>query len=304
MSVATSRHDDDDVIDVRDLVASLWRRKWMIASSVVVFTVAFAIAALMMTPVYRASVVLVPASTDGTGLGGDLGSALSQLGGLASVIGLSRNGSSSNIDEALAVLRSRRLMLGFIEENRLMPILYPKLWDAEVGTWRSGVKQPTAERAYRLFSRIVTQIRDRQAGLVTVQVDWNNGTLAAAWANALVAKTNEEMRGRAISQADAMVDYLEAELATTSVVETRQAINSLIEAQIKQRMLANVTREYSFRVLDPAVPPDIDDPIRPRKRLMVIVGMGIGLLAGVVTALMLSLFAGDFRRHSRSTIAN
>jgi uncharacterized protein involved in exopolysaccharide biosynthesis len=276
----------------------------LVASSVVAFTGASAIAALTMTPVYRATTVLVASSTDGTGLGGDFGSALSQLGGLASIVGLTSSSSGNHLEEALAVLRSRRLMSGFIEENGLMPILYPKLWDSETGGWRSGVKPPTTEKAYRLFSRVVTQIRDREAGLVTLQVDWKDGTMAAAWANALVAAVNEEMRSRAISQTDAMVDYLEAELATTSVVETRQAINSLIEAQIKQRMLANVTREYSFRVLDPAVAPDVDAPVRPRKRLMVAVGAGLGGLVGIVIALALAFRTGDFRNPRRGTTAN
>jgi uncharacterized protein involved in exopolysaccharide biosynthesis len=302
MSVATSRYDSDDVIDVRDIVTNLWRRKWMVASSVVVFTAAFTIAALTMTPIYRASVVLVDASTEN--VSGDLSSALSQLGGLASIVGLTTSGNGTDIEEALAVLRSRRLVSSFIEENGLMPILYPKLWDASSGKWRSDVKPPTAEKAHRLFSRMVTQIRDRESGLVTVQVDWKDGTAAAAWANALVARVNDEMRARAISQADAMVDYLEAELTTTSVVETRQAINSLVEAQVKQRMLASVTREYSFRVLDPAVAPDIDSPVRPRRRLMVAVGAGIGLFAGVVAALALSFFAGDFRRHTHGTTSS
>src|SRR5688572_17765338 len=131
MSVATSRYDSDDVIDVRDIVTNLWRRKWMVASSVVVFTAAFTIAALTMTPIYRASVVLVDASTEG--MSGDLSSALSQLGGLASIVGLTTSGSGTDIEEALAVLRSRRLVSSFIEENGLMPILYPKLWDASSG---------------------------------------------------------------------------------------------------------------------------------------------------------------------------
>jgi uncharacterized protein involved in exopolysaccharide biosynthesis len=53
----------------------------------------------------------------------------------------------------------------------------------------------------------------------------------------------------------------------------REAIPRLMEAQIKQRMLANVLHEYAFRVVDSAMPPDKADRIRPNKPLLVAAGV-------------------------------
>jgi LPS O-antigen subunit length determinant protein (WzzB/FepE family) len=53
-----------------------------------------------------------------------------------------------------------------------------------------------------------------------------------------------------------------------------------MEAQMNQRMLANVTEEYAFRVVDKALPPDVDDTIRPRKLQLVVMGAAVGLLIG------------------------
>src|SRR6185436_9231857 len=98
-------------------------RRWLLVS-VVVFGAAFAAAAFLMTPMYRATTVFVDASTERTGMGG-LGSSLGQLGGLASLAGINVGSANSKLEEALAVLRSRQLTETFIrEENLMQEILY------------------------------------------------------------------------------------------------------------------------------------------------------------------------------------
>jgi uncharacterized protein involved in exopolysaccharide biosynthesis len=120
-----------------------------------------------------------------------------------------------------------------------------------------------------------------------VQIDWRDPVEAARWANELVSRVNAEMRDRAIKKSEASLAFLERELQSTTLVETRQAINRLIEAQIKQRMLANVSHEYAFRVVDPAIAPDRDDVAKPKKLLALAAGPIAGLLFAIMTVLML-----------------
>jgi uncharacterized protein involved in exopolysaccharide biosynthesis len=166
-----------------------------------------------------------------------------------------------------------------------MPELYSDKWDAAAGRWRAGdLRAPTAERAYELFNKRIRSItQDKKTGLVTLTVEWTDRAKAAAWANALVQRLDSEMRDRAIAETTANIGYLQHELDNTVQVDTRQAINRLIEAKIQQRMVANVTQEYAFRVVDPAVVADADRPLRPKK-LQMTVG---GLLAGLFLALAL-----------------
>src|SRR6185436_1603620 len=142
-------------------------------------------------------------------------------------------------------------------------------------------------KGFKYFDRKVRSVSsDKKTGLITLQVDWRDRDQAAEWANDLVRRLNAEMRSRAISKADAAVGYLEKESNTTSTVVTREAIGRLIEAQVKQRMLANVTLEYSFRVVDRALPADKDDPERPKKVVLIVAGVIIGLVLGVLAALI------------------
>jgi uncharacterized protein involved in exopolysaccharide biosynthesis len=276
----------DDRIELAVLIRRLWHRRWWIVASVLVCGAIGAAIALLSTPIFRATVVMVPANTEGRdGLEGALG----QIGGLASLAGLSLGSQGNDKEEALAVLRSREFTERFIHDRNLMPILFATRWDAKEQRWRPGAKPPTPAQGYKYFhGQVRSIVQDKKTGLVTVHVDWKDGALAAQWANELVARLNTEMRTRAIAHADASVGYLERELENTNVVTTREAINRLIESQIKSRMLANVTQEYAFRVVDPALAPDADDPLWPNKPLL----LAAGLLLGGVLGMLIVWVAG------------
>lgn len=248
----------------------------------ILFTGAFAAAAFVMAPVYRATAVMVPAAAD-RGIAGSLGSALGQLGGLASLAGITVGSGDSQTEEALAVLRSREFTEDFIRDQRLMPELFSRRWDQKSGQWRGNVAEaPTLAQAFKLFDESVRTVsQDKKTGLITLRIDWKDPQAAANWANALIARLNAEMRARAIAKSNASMGYLQKELAATSTVETRDAIGRLMEAQITQRMLANVTEDYALRVVDKALPPDPDDVLRPNKPLLVALGLVCGLMLGV-----------------------
>jgi uncharacterized protein involved in exopolysaccharide biosynthesis len=297
--VTTPRQDLDpaESINLHELIESLWAKRVWIAISVGAFTVVFAAVAFLMTPVYRATAVIVSASAGHGGIGSSLSSALGSLGTVATLAGIGASAGDSGTEESLAVLQSRELTAGFIADNELLDKLTARSRDAYFGVLSGrSTKQLTAEKAFKYFSRIRSVIQDKKSGLITVEVDWINRFEAADWANRLIARANEEMRNRAISNANASVGYLEKELASTLAVETREAISRLIESQIKQRMLANVTKDYAFRVVDPAVAPDGDDPTRPKRLLLIVLGPLFGLFFGAVIVIGYGMFAEPRRR--------
>jgi uncharacterized protein involved in exopolysaccharide biosynthesis len=284
-----------ETITLTEFLRLLWSRRLWLVASVAVFLGGAIAAALLITPVFRATSVLIPATNAGAGLGSSLGGQLGSLGGIAALAGLKLGSDGDQTEEALAVLRSRQFTEAFIREKNLMPILFATRWNASEGKWNAAPgEEPTLAMAYRRFNRqIRTVFQDKKTGLVTLQVDWTDRVLAATWANALVARLNAEMRQRAISHADASLKYLQQELASTSVIETRLAVNRLVESQINSRMLANVTSEYAFRVVDPAMVPDLKDVVRPRKVLIAALGLFCGTVAGVF---LIVLFGQGARR--------
>jgi uncharacterized protein involved in exopolysaccharide biosynthesis len=294
--------DLDDGVDMRVIAARIAEHPVWLLASILLFTGAFSAAAFLLTPIYRASTVLIPAKADkdaglsGSGLGG--------IGGVASLVGINLGGGDSLTEEALAVLKSRQFTEKFINERHLMPILFASKWDAQTGTWKVDEKhQPTPAKAYRLFDKIRSIGQDKKTGLITLSIDWSDRIVAADWANDLVQRLNLEMRQREKVRAESAVGYLEKEFESTSTVATREAISRLIEAQVKQRMFAVVTQEFAFRVIDPAMAPDRDDRHSPPKLALLVAGPMVGFLIGILGILGFKALADD-GRNRRSSAAS
>ena len=283
----------NDEIDLGSALRLLWRRRlWIVAAAALGSLSALGLS-LVMHPVYRASVVMVP--VDDAGANGALGAAAGQLGGLASLVGLNIGGGGSRTPEALAVLRSRQFLESFFAEEHLLPILFSKRWNDTTKSWAvSGDRIPTAGDAYRYFAKRVLKVTDdKKTTLVTLSIDWRNPDQAADWANKLTSRLNGEMRLRAQQQADASVGFLKKELDSTLDVGTREAINRLMEAEIKRRMLANTRQEYAFRVVERAFAPEPKDKVSPQKLLMVIMGLVLALFLCVVGIFLYESYKKD-----------
>lgn len=280
---------DDNLTLVRETMARLWKGKWWVLCSVVLFTSLFVVAALRMTPIYRTSTVLVPASADGDA--GGLGATMRSFADTASLLGLSLGGGGrGNPEEALAVLRSREFLEKFILEKDLIPVLFQKEWDTQRKQWKQPDAPPTPARAYKYFSRHVLVVsEDRKTSLVSVSIEWRDREQSAAWANELVERLNGEMRSRALKESSDSVVFLEAELRKTSLVGMQGAISRIIEAQINKQMLANVTQEYALRVVERAMAPDEGDVVRPDKKLLAGLGLFLGGLFGVAAVLLIGI---------------
>ena len=278
----------DDVIDVRGvlrLIAAAWKPLALTALACGLVTAGLS---LTMRNWYRADVLVSPVVPDSLNQHSGLET---ELGGIASIVGVELPGEGGKKAEAYATLISRGFAREFITSQNLMPILFADKWDANTHNWRKGVEAPTLEGGIKKFSSSVrTVAQDKKTGLVKITVDWYSPDLAAAWANRTVEMVNDKLRTAAISDADRSIDYLNKELAKTNVVEMQNAIYRVMEEQVNTAMLANVQREYAFKVIDPAVAPV--QKYGPHRSILTLAGAGVGFFIGVIVLY--------FRRVARS----
>jgi uncharacterized protein involved in exopolysaccharide biosynthesis len=277
---------DDEIISLLELWRILRSYKKMILATTLLGFLATAIAALLMTPVYRAEVVLAPVteSEDRTRLLGPLG----ELSGIAALAGadLQRGGRKN---EAIAVLQSRLLTEKFIKDEKLLPVLFGDRWvgDDSKADGAASADAPTLSEAYELFDEKIRRVyEDRKTGMVVLAVEWEDPLLAASWANNLVQRANATMRQRSTEESRNAIRYLEEQLKATSAMELQQVLHRLIESEMKEIILANVNEAFAFRVIDPAAAPD--KPFRPAVVLMMTLGVALGLVAGVILALFVN----------------
>jgi hypothetical protein len=244
--------------------------------------------AYTLKPVYRGLAVLAPVSASRDPLGGGLDTSAGAIGAIAQLATAAVPDIDRDTDEAMTVLRSREFTENFIRDNNLLPVLFPKLWDARAARWKDGIKKmPTLHQGYVALDRIRKIDLDSINDFVTLQIDWRDRTQAAEWVNNMGERLNDELRKRAIASADVSLEYLQKELGNTTDVEAREAISRLMESQIKKKMLAHVTQEFEIRFIDKALPADPDLPQRPNKLLMISVGLAFGILLGIAVTLLL-----------------
>ena len=272
--------ESEDEINLLDLALVVARNKRMILA--VTFAAAFLAAgiSLLLPNTYRAEVVMVAAQS-GDSKGGGLASALGGLGGLASLAGVSLGG-GGNVEENIAVLKSRDFLWQFVQEKKLMPVLFEDQWDAARKTWKDTdpKEQPGQMDVYRLFNEggLLSVSKDKKTELITVSVEWQDAERAAEWANELVARLNAYLAQQAIARSENSLKYLNEELANTPIEEMRRTLFELIASEQKNAMLANTQKDFAFRVLDPALVPD--KKAKPKRALIVILA---ALAAGFMT---------------------
>jgi uncharacterized protein involved in exopolysaccharide biosynthesis len=268
-------------LEVKSLILSIIRRRWWVVTLTAASICAAGVLAFITAPIYRAETVLVRAES--TNESSIVDAAASQLGGLASLAGFGENKNSSVI-EAIAVLKSREFTDDFIRDRHLLPRLFHQRWDERAGKWRADAKEPNPWDGYKFFDHEIRRVdEDKKTGIVTLQIDWENPAEAADWANDLVHRLNAKMKTRALQETTTTLGYLTKELPKTDVASVQQALQKLIESNLKQQALANVRQEYVFRVIDPAAPPDPREKIRPRRALYLLAGAFFGLLVSMAT---------------------
>jgi|KBSMisStandDraft_5_1062788.scaffolds.fasta_scaffold28638_3 uncharacterized protein involved in exopolysaccharide biosynthesis len=305
-----------NTVSFLDLLNLIRRGRRVIAIMFVIGVLAGLVLALVLPVRYEAQVTFVAADTaelrGGLGLDG-------RLADLADMAGLAAGGSSNNIEKYLAILTSREFTELFLREEAALPELFPKLWDASsnkwkpsqpsflanVGAWldaRSGspraetpaqpapgraAGEPSSWEAFRKFDLLRTVSRDRRTGIVTLTIRWRDPRLAAAWANRMLARANQQIRVRAMEEANRNLHYLSDQLKETDSMELRNALFKLSESEQRKRMLASVRPDYAFEVIDPAVTPE--QHASPHRAALVIslgiVGIFLGMGIVIVRAL-------------------
>ena len=298
--ITTNQTVNDDEIDLLELLRVLFNHKFSILLFTLVFGVGAFVIAITTPNTYQADILV--SSSEGGGVGSSLAS---QYGGLAAIAGIDLGSGDTGLESALALLKSRKFIISFINEENLKPVLFPDAWDPEAKVWLtlppsmiSRIKnalvndaddeildpKPSDLSAYAEFSAIMMVSQDKTSSLVTIKVDSEDPVVAANWANKIVVRLNAYLKNEAISQSDQNIRYLEQEIVDTPLVEFKTALYELVEAEAKRKMFANVQKEYALKVIDPAVIPE--RPIKPKRSLILILGVLLGFMVGCAQGLV------------------
>ena len=298
----------DDEIDLRELFSVLWAGKKLIVGITAIFALVAVFYALSIPNQYRATAIVSPAQDSGGGLSGALG----QLGGLASLAGVSiGGGESSEAQVAQEIMRSRGFIEEFISENNLaVEVFAAEGWDMasnqldinsdlyDIGSsqWVRDIPAgkaliPSGWELFEKFSDMFSVSEDKKTGMVSISVEYFSPQLAKEWVDRLVIGINQHMQSRKLEKVNINIQYLEAQIQKTSIAEMREVFYTIIEEQIKSKMLAEASPEYAFVTVSPAMVPE--EKSQPKRALICILGTLLGGMLSVLWVLV--------RHYTRST---
>jgi uncharacterized protein involved in exopolysaccharide biosynthesis len=292
-ALTADKPEYEDEIGLYHLNALFWSNRWFIFWVTLVATAGACVATLFVHKRYEASVTISPISeTESSNRLGALSSMTSQFSGLASLAGISV-GSDSKKSESLAVLQSQALTRDYIQKNDLLPVLYPKKWDAVGKKWKPMDPDdiPTLWKANRFFkNKIRTVTTDTKTSLVTLTITWTDPAVATKWANDIVRLTNDTLRQKEIDESERNIAYLNEEAAKTDVVAVRQGIYTLMQSEINKVMVARGSEEFALKVVDPAFVAEL--PSSPKLLLWGLGGFFGGCFASMLTVLLRNAWRG------------
>jgi uncharacterized protein involved in exopolysaccharide biosynthesis len=292
----------DDEIDLKELFLVLWAGRFLIAAITAVFAISSVLFALSIPNQYKATALLAPAQSDG----GGLSSALGQLGGLASLAGVSIvEGATSEAQIAQEIMKSWSFVEAFIYDNDLAIEVYAAegwskvsgelmingdLYDTDENIWlledgdTGELVPPTSWDLFERFNGMLSVSQDKQSGLVSVSIEYFSPQVAKQWLDLYIAAINEHMQERQVEKVSRNISYLEAQIAKTSIAEMREVFYTIIEEQTKNRMVAEASPDYAFVAVSPSMVPE--EKSKPNRALICVLGTLLGGILGVVSVLI------------------
>lgn len=302
-------HAYDDEIDLRELFAVLWAGKIKILAITAVFALVSVIYALSVPNQYKATALLAPAQSESGGLSGALG----QLGGLASLAGVSiGGGDSSEAQVALEIMQSWNFIESFIANNDLAVEVYAAegwsrssnqleinndVYDVSSKAWmiknsQSGeVGPPSSWALFKKFSEKLSVSEDKKTGLVSVTIEYYSPQIAKDWLDLYVQAINKHMQARQIAKVTNNINYLQAQIQKTTIAEMQEVFYTIIEEQIKSKMLAEASPDYAFLAVSPSMVPE--QKSQPKRALICILGTLLGGMLSVLWVLVMHYARGS-----------
>jgi len=293
----------DDEIDLRELFSVLWAGKVKIIAITAVFAVASVIYALSVPNQYKASALLAPAQQESGGLSGALG----QLGGLASLAGVSVGGGESSESQiAQEIMKSWSFVEGFIADNDLAVEVYAAegwsrvsnqlkidndVYEVETKSWlvedaHTGKEgPPTSWQLFKAFSDKLSVSEDTKSGLVSVSIEYYSPQIAKQWLDLYISAINKHMQARQVEKVSNNISYLEAQIGKTSIAEMREVFYTIIEEQTKNKMVAEASPDYAFVAVSPSMVPE--EKSQPKRALICILGTLLGGMLSVLLVLVM-----------------
>lgn len=290
-------------IKLIDFFNILWARKLKIILVGVLTSILFIYYALSIPPSYTARALLKVSDSQETS-----SSLNSSLSGLASMAGIRLGSSGANTEDiVMETILSRTFFTHISNIDRTLPnimavdhydsvnqkIIYnTESYNSETNEW---IKLPSSYMAYRKYVTSVLGItKDKFTNFMVVSVTHKSPQYSKELLELIVNELNAIAREKEKFEADKRIEYLNQELAKTSIKDIKNTINVLLKSEMQKKMFAEVSEDYLVNYIDyPFVP---EQQSAPNKRVIVVFGVFFSNLIFILSLLSYVLFKEHRRK--------
>lgn len=296
-------HYEDD-FSISDLIEILKKAKLVILYTTFSFFLVSSIY-IFLQPNQFASSGLLSIVDDTEAGGSGFQDIASRYGGLASLAGVAiSNDSSSKSDLVIATLQSR----DFFEHLSNIPEIYPslvasktydsdskiltfdeKIYNTEKLVWVNG--KPSILEAHLNFLTNMTVSKDKRTGFIYIAYQHISPEFAFKMARTIISEVNNVVREQHLAEAKKSISYLNNALKNTAEIATKSSITTLLDAQLKVQMIANVRQDYVVRAIDEPFLPEWK--AGPTRLKFIFLSTFAGLLISAFFAMYLHYFRGS-----------
>jgi len=296
----------DKEIEFKEIVELVWNAKKILLSVSLITVIFSSLYALSIDDYYRSKAILVPSENQDMGF-------MSQYSGLASLAGVSLPSSGGNkVAEIIEIIQSREFVKHLLEFDNVLPSLmavesfdkdslqltYNKdLYDSSTKEWTQNEdleisNKPSYLKVHEKYKDDVLTIdKDSRTGLISISVKHPSPIFAKYFLSLIIKEANNLTRSNDIESSSKAIEYLEAELSQTSLIQMKDSINQLIKSQLETRMLANVNEDYSLAMIDPPFIPEMKEG--PNRKMIVL----IWTFAAIFLSLIVIVIQGFIKRN-------
>lgn len=289
--------DNIDTFDLYEAFIIVWKKKLFVFMTVAFFSVASVFYALSLENYYKSSALLGVSSNQSQS------SSLSQYAGLASMVGvnLPMQSSENKTDLAIETLMSRDFFKHLIEKyDYLLKDIFAsksydmtndkfiydkKIYDAENNIWVRKAKYPLQPKpsyieSHEFFIKNNLRISHNiDTGYITLSIEHLSPKFAKNLVDIMIVELNNQIRLRDKTEANNAVEYLLDQRNNNTVRSITEAIDKLIESQLRTIMLSEIKDDYIVKVIDSSHIPV--NKSKPSRVTVCILGFLIGLFISI-----------------------
>ena len=266
----------------KDLLEAIWINKFFIIIFPLLVGSITALYTLTLPNMYRAEVLLASSESKNQNT-----SAAST--GLAVLAGVNLQSTDNKTLIAIETLKSRKFISEFLIRHEALPALMaPISWNSEEDILEVGEYHGSIQEATKRFMAIFyAEKLSKSTPFVLLTISHISPTQGRDWLEAMVKDLNQFLSERDLAEVENSIKYLQEQINKTNVSDLQQLFYSMIEAQTGKAMLAEVRPEYVFRVIDPAIAPELK--YSPYRAIITLQSVVYSLVAIIVLCVLLYL---------------